>query len=87
MEKIYLIIAIVTTILSAGLLKLATSFVKESKEAIKAYKDAMKDKKITEEEEKIIMKESIEAIESGLKLGFAVRKAFGLAKKKINKKS
>lgn len=82
MEKLALIIAIITTITSLGLVKILITVIKEGREAINAYKKANEDNHIDAEEKVKIQKESLEFFEALLNLGFAVKKALGIIKKK-----
>lgn len=82
MEKLALIIAIVTTVTSLGLVKILITVIKEGKEAINAYKKANEDKHIDEKEKAKIQKESLEFFEALLNFGLAFKKAFLMIKKK-----
>lgn len=81
MEKFLLITTIVSSVLSLGLIKLLHVLIKEVKDVIETYKKANADGKITEAESQEITKETVEAVEASIKLGLAIKKAFGLIKK------
>lgn len=76
MEKLTLIIAVVTGILSLGVIGVVKIFIKELKDVVAKYKEAKADNVITEKEMKEIAQECMEAIEQGIKLGYIIKKAF-----------
>lgn len=81
MEKITLIIAIITSILSLGLFGVIKSFVKELKELIDYYNQAKKDG-FTDEERIRLSDELFDVMREGLKFYNIIMKAIGKIKRK-----
>lgn len=85
LEKVLLIVTIISSVLSLGLIGLLRSVIKELQDVVKRYKLAKADGNISDQETNEIAKETIEAVEAIIKLGVAIKKAFGIVKKKIKK--
>lgn len=81
MEKITVIIAIVSSILSLGMIGIVRGFIKELKEAIAEYNKAKEDG-FTDEERIKVADAFIDVIQEGVKIWNVVLKAIGIIKKK-----
>ena len=74
--KLEIVIALVTSLASIGFYGVLRKFISEVKEIIETYKQAKSDGVITDKEMQDIAKESMEALEQGIKLVYMLKKVF-----------
>lgn len=70
------IVAIVTSLTSLGIFAMFKALIKEIKDVVKVVREAKADHVITEKEMGKITKESMEAIEQVIKIGYLFKRIF-----------